>query len=516
MPEKLNQYSVRDIQLNPINFISRIVQSNNNNDYEIIKENNNPVDNLEINNNGIINEQKLKISYYQNISIVGILIASFLLTISYLSYGNNDVKMSNLSQSLTRAIAFRQIVHVEPPTSYWGSVIKPYPTGAFWTNLAVKNGDGAVGIYPYGVKTVDAGIQVSYGASRRAVSPIAITDPFVTDLQIGSLQGFVSRGIESYDNTSVTVCYKTQVNGKFRTYLVKGSPFITVVYENATPVITSSLMRIISVDSRIVKGSIGVQYIVTLGNFQKWLVYCSEPVALLWKENTLTSPNPIRGFIRVSILPVQNAENAFNMLLGYVQKYATGAVMALAYPSGTTATVNWQYTVVGNGQLLMLALPHHIPLMTYPLDNDESKSVQAAFSPIWSIKGKLKVIIGEKWTLQYGIVQVGWNYALTDKLSTIQLDDIAKQLLIDVTSVIPTAVDPYTFGKQIGRMARLAQIADNLGIADARTQALQALETALTPWLLGTNENSLLYDKTYGGKFAIIVFWFLYRTLFYS
>ena len=32
-------------------------------------------------------------------------------------------------------------------------------------------------------------------------------------------------------------------------------------------------------------------------------------------------------------------------------------------------------------------------------------------------------------------------------------------------------------------MARLAQIADNLGIADARQQALTALESALTPWL---------------------------------
>jgi hypothetical protein len=30
-----------------------------------------------------------------------------------------------------------------------------------------------------------------------------------------------------------------------------------------------------------------------------------------------------------------------------------------------------------------------------------------------------------------------------------------------------------SLGKELGRMARLAQIADNLGIADARQQALQ-------------------------------------------
>lgn len=405
----------------------------------------------------------------------------------------------SLGQSLNRLTAFRQVTHLEPPNALWGTVVKPYPTGAFWTNLVVKNGDGAIGIYPYGVKTTDAGVQVSYGASRRAVSQIAITDPFVADLQIGSTQAFVGRAVESYDNTSVTVCYRTAVNGKFRTYLVKGSPFVTVVYENATPLISSPLMKITTVDSRVVRNSPGIQYIVTLGNFQKWLVYCSEPVALVWKENTLYSPNPIRGYIRVSILPVQNAEVAFSTLMGYVQKYPTGAVMTLAYPTGTVATVNWQYTVAGNGPLLMLALPHHVPIMVFPVDCDENRMVQAAFTPVWSIKGKLKAVVGERWTLQYNTVQVGWNYALTDKLSTSQMDEIAKQLLIDVKSIIPSAVDPYTFGKELARMARLAQIADNLGIADARQQALTAVETALTPWLQGANTDALLYDKTYGG-----------------
>jgi hypothetical protein len=46
-------------------------------------------------------------------------------------------------------------------------------------------------------------------------------------------------------------------------------------------------------------------------------------------------------------------------------------------------------------------------------------------------------------------VQVGWNYALNDKLSIFQLDEIAKQLMIDVKSIIPSAIDPYTFGKEL-------------------------------------------------------------------
>ncbi len=37
------------------------------------------------------------------------------------------------------------------------------------------------------------------------------------------------------------------------------------------------------------------------------------------------------------------------------------------------------------------------------------------------------------------------------------------------------------------------------GIADARKSAIGIMQTALTPWLSGTNDNPLSYDSTYGG-----------------
>ena len=44
--------------------------------------------------------------------------------------------------------------------------------GAFWTNFVVGDGDGAVGVLPYGVKCLPAGVQVSYGAARRVLQPV--------------------------------------------------------------------------------------------------------------------------------------------------------------------------------------------------------------------------------------------------------------------------------------------------------------------------------------------------------
>jgi len=115
------------------------------------------------------------------------------------------------------------------------------------------------------------------------------------------------------------------------------------------------------------------------------------------------------------------------------------------------------------------------------------------------MKGKLKAIVGEFWKLQYTMTNAGWNYVVADKLSNAQLDIIAFWLQQEVKSVIPSAQDPYGFGKEIGRMARLALIADNLGIADARQIAILNLENSLSSWLLGANPDALVYDRTYGG-----------------
>lgn len=419
-----------------------------------------------------------------------------LVTIIYSRYFAGILLQTTLSKTTT----FKPVTHPESPTALWGVVTKPYPTGAFWTNLAVRGGDSPIAVLPYGIKTVDAGIQVSYGATRRSVSQIAISDPFVTDLQISATQGYVSRSIEAYDNVSVTMGYHTQQNGKYKTHLVKGSPYITVVYDGATPVISSSLMRILTVESRVVKNNMGVQYIVTLGNFQKWLVYCSEPVALSWKEDTLTSPQPIKGIIRVAFLPLQTLESSFSILVNYIQRYPTGATMAITHPTATSSLVTFSYSSVGIGSLLMLALTHHVQAMGGPsILTNETRVAQIAYYPVYCSKGRMKAVVGDVWKLIYNMPQIGWNYVLSEAIPLPKLDEIGRNLILDVKTNLPNAPDVYSFGKQLARMARLAVLADSLGIAEARQQAISIVETSILPWLQGLNQNPLLYERTYGG-----------------
>ncbi len=60
--------------------------------------------------------------------------------------------------------------HPLRPSSLWGDIKKPYPSGAWFTNLALGNGDMPVVVMPYTVKTTSEGVGFSYSAALRTVT----------------------------------------------------------------------------------------------------------------------------------------------------------------------------------------------------------------------------------------------------------------------------------------------------------------------------------------------------------
>jgi endo-1,3(4)-beta-glucanase len=406
--------------------------------------------------------------------------------------------------ALSKMITFKQVVHPLPVSAMWGTVSKPYPTGAFWTNLVVNNGDNPVSLGAYDVKTVPAGVQVSYSATRRSVSQSAITDPFDVDFQIAAAEAYATRSVLKYDNLSVTMQYQNPGStGKYLAYLVKGSVFVTVEFQGSTPVISAPNMHITGFAQQFPQvsngASQGQQYLVTLGNYQQWIVYCSTTVTLNWNNgDSITAAGPMNGVIRIAILPLQNVQGCMSALQPYLSAYPTGGTVALSYPSPQQVNINYQFTVAGKGSILMFAYPHHVTSMISP-DLSAALQLRQAVSPVFGMKGLLQVVAGNSWKMQLALAQVGWNYNLVDPLSNSQLDEIANNLMADVMTELPNAADVYSFAKQMGRMAQLALIADDLGIAQPRQQALSTLELAILPWLQGTAADSFVYDKTYGG-----------------
>lgn len=445
----------------------------------------------------------------------------------------------SFSSTLTKQIPYAQVQHPEPPSTLWGIVQTPYPTGAFWTNLAVGNGELPIGLYPYSISCTSTGINISYGAWRRQVSSVSILDSFVSDLILGSSNSYQSRGISSYDVASVSMEFRVagkEGNSRYIGHFVKSTPFLTVVYEEgAIPMISSPLMKILSVEARPSSASTssdsasitgGSQYIVTLGNYQKWLVFCSDPQGLTQVNDTLVFNGVVKSpiVLRVAILPLLKVDESFSFLMKNIGRYPIRAGHSISFPPTSISSGNliFQYetqTVPNlssvSDKLLILALPHQVALVSSAF-NSSSDNIDAIknYFPIYSIKGKMTPYLLQpdpqnssifNFCLTYNLPIFGWNYNLNDKLTTSQLDTIAHTLINEVkgTTTSPpltiNGIDSYNFGKQLQKTSRMALIADNLGIADTRQQLIYLLETSLLPWLQSMNHDILLYDKTYGG-----------------
>lgn len=85
--------------------------------------------------------------------------------------------------------------HPLRPGSLWGEVQRPYPTGAWWLNLAIGEGDYPVAPLPYTMVSTDEGVGVSYSAMRRVETVNRVQDAYAADLTVSAMEGLNGRHI---------------------------------------------------------------------------------------------------------------------------------------------------------------------------------------------------------------------------------------------------------------------------------------------------------------------------------
>jgi hypothetical protein len=117
----------------------------------------------------------------------------------------------------------------------------PFPTGAFWTNLVLPSPDGEVSypivVYPYSYKWSGTELQVSYPYLHRFTDSRSIRDTFAPELSFTTTEDIQARYVTKFDPLSVTLRYVTGTTEKWEASLVQGSPYVTLKYIKATPVI---------------------------------------------------------------------------------------------------------------------------------------------------------------------------------------------------------------------------------------------------------------------------------------
>ena len=245
----------------------------------------------------------------------------------------------------------------------------------------------------------------------------------------------------------------------------------------------------------------------------------------------------------------------------------SGDVARLSFEWTTTTIPSPRCTIEGDskegssGELLMLALPHHVDAMSRVPGNafapplpplsppplwppippqsprppfDDTQATMAASRPVavgfglvmQTMKGPARAVIGASWTMDYALPAVSTFDAarpVNETLASmaVQLtretscdgasvlapwsgmtssDVIRSFLASDATKLDPAEVrDIYGFGKRAARLGRLALIASQLGESATAKRAALNLGSSLSPWLSATNADALKYDATWGG-----------------
>ncbi|XP_031481517.1 ascus wall endo-1,3(4)-beta-glucanase [Nymphaea colorata] len=367
---------------------------------------------------------------------------------------------------------------LDPPPFFSDDLRQPpLPTNSFWQNLVLKFGDQPEYIHPYLIRSAGGSLSVCYPS--RFVSPGFLYQIFIADLTISSSTTPTGgHTISAFDDLSITLDYP----GGLSFPLVRGSPFLTAEFSSAAGVSISTIHAILSLTSTPDLS----KHVITLNNGQTWLIYSSSPLRFSQTIGSLTAGR-FSGVLRIAFLPDPSAEPILDL---FRSAYPISGSAVLTKPF----SFQYEWRKRGTGDLLLLAHPLHRRLLP------PSATVLPAVC-YRSIDGDLVGVVGDSWTLLTNAIPITWHSM--SGVSECDSVEIAAALAQDVAALDPNRINTtstYFYGKAIARAARLALIAEELGLPELIPAVRDFLRDSITPWLEGSfRGNGFQYDTKWGG-----------------
>ncbi|KAM5581328.1 glucan endo-1,3-beta-D-glucosidase 1-like [Rosa sericea] len=360
----------------------------------------------------------------------------------------------------------------------------PLPTNSFFQNFVLNNGDVAEYFHPYSFRFSNSSLTLSY--PTRIATSASILQNFTADLSISATQNNQQQPqvVSSFSDLSVTLDIPSS---NLRFFLVKGSPYLTCNVSNPTALSISTTHAITALSPNTDRN----KYTINLNNNQTWLLYSSSPIGLTNSNPSLITSDSFSGVIRVALLPGSDFEKVLDQ---YSSSYPVSGEALLT----EAFTLEYTWEKAGNGDLLMLAHPLHLQLLSV---KDRNVTVLDQFK-YRSIDGDLVGIVGDSWVLKTQPIPVTWH-SINGIKDNASIPEIIAALSKDVQAITSTPITitaSYFYGKLIAKAARLALIAEEVGSNDVIPTITKFLEDAIEPWLSGTfSGNGFLYEGKWGG-----------------
>jgi endo-1,3(4)-beta-glucanase len=416
------------------------------------------------------------------------LFAAFLST-SATVYSQLPVSLLDDVPLSTAAPAFAPIGSAQAPTARWASTDVPLPTNVWWENFALNEGTGVANALPYIVKCSTDGL--SGCMPGKTTGETFVISSFVSNWTLGANESLNAHKIIDYDPLSVRVEWSATGGGTMLAPVVRGMPYLTAVYSNLTPEI-STIHAVLSVNGANVNATMtGDRFVLALNNGQTWILYTSQETTFIIANNTLTATEPMTGSMRIAILDGTGVSMAEDVLDAHADACPQAAsVYATATGDQAELVFDWNVVSMTGGEPgvpLLCALPHHMPVLA------ESAMTGYAYP---TIKGDMHPVAAASWHMTEALTTIGFESP--EGIAPSLEQDVRDALAADVNWPI-TAGDTYFGGKQLAAVGRMAVIADELNETELAANYRTNLGNALHPWLNATNSDPLRYDEDWGG-----------------
>ncbi|WP_437645607.1 glycosyl hydrolase [Sorangium sp. So ce362] len=382
---------------------------------------------------------------------------------------------------------FEQAQHPLDPGAALAGSRAPRATNATWMNFVLGDGDQRINAAPYDLKAL--GQALSVARPPVVVNSTAVTTADMSQFGLSAREAFSSHAVTSYDLLSVTVAWTAQ-GGTMTAPIVYGMPYVTTTYAGLRPSVrVGDGVAITEVNGESTSPTevTGDRFEISLNNGQKWVLYAFPEITLEWDALSMAADEKYEGSLRLALVPGPNAAAELDEHAAVIP--VGGDIEASVKED--TASVRFVWRTEGEGDLLTMALPHHMKHL------DKLQTADISYP---TVIGKMTGVSGATWELVYPLSTIGWD---APRRASDEWGDALVDALEDDRTFTPdqavVGTDPYLGGKQIAKLARLAQIAEVVGKADLAEELRARLKSHLNPWLNGENANPLVYDTTWGG-----------------
>ncbi|KAF7294669.1 Glycoside hydrolase family 81 protein [Mycena indigotica] len=390
------------------------------------------------------------------------------------------------------------VVSAAPPGPFFQDYKPPFPTTGWWVGYAAAPSQDSVvaGPFPYMSRSLDTGLQFGISSARN-FDGTSIIQTTQMDWEASYLENpntHTSHKASAWDTQSVTIKYFASSGAGFTTYLVPGSPYITLNYNAATIILTSRNGNVLSVNGKNVTATptsfSGTKFTVINGAGTYVIYSLSGSITFSATSVSLTATATHNGVIRLARVTAEATSQS--ILDQYSTTYPTGVALDYSF-SANNATLSFTWNVVGTAsQLLHLTWPHHRKRLISPT------AIVSGLSYL-TTKGYMKPTLGNVWKLNYALPTINWLAPRAPQAScTSQIIQALEYEVQHLTVAVPG--DFYFWGKAFQGMARLALIADHVGRPDLINPVISVMKQSFAYWLNGRQSSTYAaYETAWGG-----------------